>query len=233
MKKSVIAVAAITAGLAIPLASPAHAYDREAYAYAAGHMMTSQDVPAAIRVKSAGYFNAGPDGEKGSLCSDADTEITYPGAQYRFSIDYQRKGSYSSGINSNVQQYASATKAIAAFNALKKAAKQCVGTKGGSTSYTNDDGTTVTDTWSTLNTTGSVPLVTIAGVPSIFINYNYQDVSSDRDTPYDSDNYTVYTLVNDVIISTNYFSGSELNLTAAEKKAVNQAAFNTVTTWLG
>jgi hypothetical protein len=36
-----------------------------------------------------------------------------------------------------------------------------------------------------------------------------------------------------VIISTSFFSGSELNISADQRKAVNQTAFNAVDAWLG
>jgi len=42
----------------------------------------------------------------------------------------------------------------------------------------------------------------------------------------------VYSLVNDVIIVTNYYNGTELNLTAAQRKAVNMTAFNAVGAWV-
>ena len=48
-----------------------------------------------------------------------------------------------------------------------------------------------------------------------------------------SDGYNVYTLVNDVIIDTGYYTGSELNMSTNQRKDVNQAAFNAVTRWLG
>ena len=78
-----------------------------------------------------------------------------------------------------------------------------------------------------------MPLVTIVGVPSVFINVSYQSVVSNQESRYSSDNSTLYTLVNDVIISTSFFSGSQLNITAPQKKAVNQTAFDAVGSWLG
>lgn len=233
MKKSIIATfAAATVLSGMALAAPAQAYDRDAYAYAASHMLGNKQVVAPLTAKPNGYFNAGPD-SKSWLCQANEKDVNYPGGLYRFSINYQSTKKKQSGVNSHVEQFASATKAIAAFNSLKKGAKDCSGPTSGSNNYTDADGNTVTDTWSSLTTTGDVPLVTIVGVPSVFINTNYQDVSSDQDSPYSSDNYTVYTLVNNVIISTNYYSGSELNISAAERKAVNQTAFNAVSAWLG
>ena len=232
MKKAAIVALVAAATTALALAAPAQAYDRDAYAYAASHMLGNKQVVAPLTAKPDGFFTAGPD-SKSWLCQANGRDVNYPGGLYRFSINYPSAKKNQSGVNAQVEQFASATKAIAAFNALKKGAKECSGPTSGSSNYPDADGNTVTDTWSSLTTTGVVPLVTIVGVPSVFINTNYQDVSSDQDSPYTSDNYTVYTLVNDVIISTNYYSGSELNISGAERKAVNQTAFNAVSAWLG
>lgn len=231
MKKIAIIIA-VAAATGLALAAPAQAYDRDAYAYGASHMLGSKQVAAPLTAKPNGYFSAGPD-SRNWLCSKDDKGVEYPGGKYRFSINYQGVKKSQSGVNEQVEQFASAEKAISAFNTLKNAAQKCSGAQSGSNSYTDADGNPQSDSWSSLTTTGVVPLVTIAGVPSVFLNVNYQDVSTDQDSPYSSDNYTVYTLVNDVIITTNYYSGSELNISAAERKAVNQTAFNAVSAWLG
>jgi hypothetical protein len=65
------------------------------------------------------------------------------------------------------------------------------------------------------------------------MDMNYTDSLSDPDEhSWASDNYSVYSLVNDVIIVTNYYNGTELNLTAAQRKAVNMTAFNAVGAWV-
>ena len=228
--------AVITSAAALALAAastvPAFAYDPQEYAYAAGHMITPKDVVKPLTVNSAGYFNAGPDG--GSfLCRKDEKNVTVPRAKARYSINYDADDSKKPSVSVNVQQYSSSAKAISAYNALKKAAKTCAGPSGGSDSWPDADGNAVVEQWSALNTTGNVPLVTIVGVPSTFINTNYEQVISNQASRYSSDNYTVYTLMNDVIISTSFSSGSELNITAAQRKAVNKTAFNAVTAWLG
>ena len=43
----------------------------------------------------------------------------------------------------------------------------------------------------------------------------------------------MYSLVDDVIITTNFYTGSELNLPTKKRKAINQVAFNAVSAWLG
>jgi hypothetical protein len=228
------AFVATAAALMVIAASavPASAYDRDAYSYAAGHMISAKDVASPLKVKSPGYFSAGPDG--GSfLCMKDDKEVKVKGGVYRFTMDYNSMSGKRPSVTMGVQQFASSTKAIRAFDQLTKAAKTCSGTTGGSDNWTDENGAPVVEQWSQLTTTGKVPLVTIVGVPSIFINTNYQNVVSNQESPYSSDSYTVYTLLNDVIISTSFFSGSELNISADQRKAVNQTAFNAVDVWLG
>lgn len=227
--KKLAAIAAATAVAAIGLATPVQAYDRELYAYAAGHMIGYQDIPAPLSVKKSASFNAYSASGETYLCGDDSKNVTYPGGQYQFSINYLgRKDGMS--VSVTVTQYASARAAIRAFDALKKAVKQCEGSASGQQTY--EDGTL--DTWSRLTTSGSVPLVTVAGVESIFVNVNYDDVTinSDEENRYSSDAYDVYTLVNDVIIDTSHYTGSELNMSTKERRAVNQVAFNAVTRWL-
>ncbi|MDA2989869.1 MAG: hypothetical protein O2815_12415 [Actinomycetota bacterium] len=226
--KKFAAVAASIAIAGVGLAAPAQAYDRELYSYAAGHMIDAKDVPAPLSVKKGGDFGAFPSGKTNFLCGDADKQVSYPGGNHQFNMGYDgRKGGM--GVTVNVTQYASAQKAIKAFNDLKKGLKECEGPASGQQTF--DDGST--DSWSRLNTTGNVPLVTVAGVQSVFLNQNYEDVTTGEGAgTYSSDTYNVYTLVNDVIISTFHYSGSELNMSTKERRAVNQVAFNAVTRWV-
>jgi len=227
MKKFIAAGAA--ALIAVGMAGPAHAYDRDAYAYAAGHMIGYKDIPAMLDSQRTASFSAYNAPGRNYVCEtgDGQKEVDYPGGKDVFSINYE--GRKNSSINVSVAQFASSAKAIKAFEALQKAVKQCAGTDSGSQTF--DDGSV--DTWQRLTTTGNVPLVTVSGVQSIFMNENYQDVTTGPDAGnYSSDNYSVYTLVNDVIINTSYYTGSELNMTTKQRKAVNQVAFNAVTRWL-
>ncbi len=228
-----LAVAASAALLPVALAAPAQAYDRDMYSYAAGHMIGHEDIPAALNVKRGANFSATPFRGKNFLCGDETARVEYAGGTMLFNINYEGKRN-SSGIGVSVTQYASANKAIKAFNELKAGLKKCEGPASGQQTF--DDGST--DTWSRLNTTGSVPLVTVAGVASVFVNENYDDVTSGSPDgtygggSYSSDSYSVYTLVNDVIINTSRYTGSQLNMSTKERKAVNQVAFNAVTRWV-
>jgi hypothetical protein len=222
------AIAASVAIAGVGLAAPAQAYDREMYAYAAGHMIGANDVPASLNVKKRGDFGAFPSSRTNFLCGDTDKQVNYPGGEFQFNMNYDgRKGGM--GVSVNITQYASAQKAIRAFNDLKKGLKECEGPASGQQTF--DDGST--DSWSRLNTTGNVPLVTVAGVQSVFLNENYEDVTTGEGAgTYSSDSYSVYTLVNDVIINTSRYTGSELNMSTRERRAVNQVAFNAVTRWV-
>ncbi len=224
-------IAAAVAGMAlvgVGLAAPAQAYDRDLYAFAASHMIGHEDVPASLNVKKGANFGAFPQSGKNFLCGNETKQVEYAGGNYQFTMSYNgRKGS--SGINVLISQYGSAQQAIKAFDELKKSLGQCAGPANGQQTY--DDGST--DTWSRLTTTGNVPLVTVAGVQSVFLNENYEDVTiGEYPNRYTSDSYNVYTLVNDVIISTSRYTGSEINMSAKERRAVNQVAFNAVTRWV-
>lgn len=229
--KKIVVTAASAALVVVGLAAPAQAYDRELYSYAAGHMVGSSDIPASLKVRKGANFNAYPARGRTFLCQkpgESDDFLQFPGGDYGFSVNYQGRGR-DGGIGVTVMQYASSQKAIAAFDEVKKGLRACAGAANGQ--ETNDDGST--DTWSRLTTTGNVPLVTVAGVPSVFINQNYEDVvTGEYPDRYTSDSYNVYTLVNDVIINTNHYTGSELNMATSERRAVNQVAFNAVTRWV-
>ncbi len=231
--KKFLGIAASAALLGVVAAAPAQAYDRELYAYAAGHMIGHEDIPASLNAKKGANFGAYPTSGKNFLCGDDNTRVEFAGGQMQFSVNYIGKKD-SAGVGVSITQYGSASQAIKAFNELKAGLKKCEGPASGQQTF--DDGST--DTWSRLNTTGSVPLVTVAGVASVFLNENYEDVTSGSADgtygggSYSSDSYSVYTLVNDVIINTSRYTGSQLNMSTKERKAVNQVAFNAVTRWL-
>lgn len=232
MIRTVIATSTAAFAFVAASAVPASAYDPEAYSYAAGHMITPKDVVKPLKVNSAGYFSAGPDSSS-FLCRKDGKDVSVPRGESRYSIEYNAEDSKRPSVSVTVQQFSSSTKAISTFNKFKKAATTCAGATSGSDSWGGEDGTPVVEQWSSLTTTGKVPLVTIVGVPSFFINTNYEQVISDNASRFSSDNYAVYTLLNDVIISTSFSSGSELNITPAQRKAVNQTAFNAVDAWIG
>lgn len=230
--KKVSAAIAAAAFAAAGLAVPAQAYDRDAFSYAAGHMIGHGDIPKSLMAKKNPSFTALPGGDN-FLCEDEQKTVQYPGGEGQFEISYSgRKDTL--GVDVTVNQYSSDKKAIRAFNKLKQGLKKCDGPSSGQQTYDSDSDTDPqTDTWSRLNTSGVVPMVTVEGVQSVFLNQNYEDVTTGPGAGrYTSDGYDVYTLVGDVIIDTSYYTGSEVNMSTKQRKAVNQVAFNAVTRWL-
>ena len=220
--------AALVAFAGVALAAPAQAYDRDLYSYAAGHMVEHSDIPASLGVQKGANFSAYPTTGRTYLCGDENKSIQYAGGDHQFFVSYTgRKDGM--GIQVSVNHYPSSTAAIKAFNDLKKKLRQCEGAANGQRTF--EDGSI--DTWSSLTTTGNVPSVTVAGVSSVFLNQNFDDITTGEfDSRYSSDQYNVYTLVNNVIINTSHSTGSELNMSTKERRAVNQVAFNAVTRWL-
>ncbi|HAN70331.1 MAG TPA: hypothetical protein DCQ36_01900 [Actinobacteria bacterium] len=233
--RTLTAIAAVAASVLV-VAPTASAYDREAYEYAAGHMIERSDIPKVLGDfdESLG-FSAGL-GVRTYLCylpsstpDAAGTDVQVGRPQLQYSGFYSPSKGPQVFVVVRVLQFGSAGVAIKGFEALKTQSRKCKG--AGSTTWTNDDGTETTSSWRVA--TSVVPQVTVAGVPSIGITQDNLSVSSDGGKPSASDNYTVYTLVNDVILSTSYEGGSTTNMTKDQRKATNQVAFNAVSRWLG
>lgn len=224
------------AAVALALAPAASAYDREMYSYAAGHMIERSDIPKALgSFDSRPFFDAGP-GLPTYLCylpsgnpDTAGTDVKVGKAQYQFSAVYSPNKGPASSVSVRILQYADANAAIKAFQTLKKESTRCTGS--GSTTWVNEDGTQTTSSW--MVSTSTVPSVAVAGVSSVGITQDNLSVSSDDGDRSTNDTYTVYSLVNDVIITTSYGVGGSTNLTSAQRKAVNQVAFNAVGRWVG
>lgn len=228
-----IAAAAAT-GLA---AGPALAYDRDAYSQAAGSMIGRSDIPKELgEFKKNLGFSAYASGSKIFVCdvpqadpNAPDVAIYMPGGTYSFNGSYQGKGKNDPvTIDVSVNQYASASDAIDAFDTLKKNIKKCTGS--GSNTWTDEDGNTTT--YSTQLTNGVVPAVTTTGVESLFVSNNSLQETTPGDSRYLNDDYSVYSLVDDVVIVTEYSANTNANLTTKQRKAVNQVAFNAETRWL-
>jgi hypothetical protein len=67
----------------------------------------------------------------------------------------------------------------------------------------------------------------------VFINVNYDDGSANEDFAAASDTYAVYTLLDDVIISTQYTTGSDENVSTKDRKKVDKVAFTAIDRWIG
>lgn len=231
--KATVAVlaAAVTATASLAAAAPALAYDRDAYAYAAAHMLESDDLPSSLGDFGSNMaFNASQNSEKIYLCYLGDKAVTAPGGSFTFGASFyeSRKDAAGNSLNQTVTQYSSAQKAISAFEKLTKAVKGCTGTT--TQTWPDEDGTTQTS--SSLTTNGKVPMVTEVGVESVFVNQNYLSTSSDDSEIYANDTYTVYTLLDDVIIATAYNTGNLENVPTKQRTKVNTVAFTAIDRWL-
>lgn len=233
MKATIITAAALTLGLSAitaPAAQASERSEREATAYAVMHMPSTKAIPKALGTYRTNFFSASSNGERIYLCDLEQKSATVKGGKYTFSASYRSVKRDGPGyVTINVWQYGNATNAIKGFNAIKKAAKQCRGSN--TQTFTEDGGSTSTYSHNLSN--GTVPSVSVVGVPSIFINSDYAYTSSEPVGNSKSDNYTVYTLVGDVVIGTTYGTSASSSLSAAERKAANQLAFNAVGAWVG
>lgn len=232
MKKTIATLAAVAlAAGAVAAAAPAHAYDKDAYVYAAGHMLQSGDLPKVLGdFGNNMIFTASQDSDKVFLCYIEDTEYQAPAGDFTFSGFFyaKAKGGNSNSVSQTVTQYSSAQKAISAFQKLTKQVKNCTGST--TQTWTDDDGSTQTS--SSLTTNGKVPMVTEVGVESVFVNQNYLSTSSTDTERYASDTYTVYTLLNDTILATSYTTGNLENIPTKLRKKVNELAFTAIDRWL-
>lgn len=231
----IIATIAAGAATALALAPAAAAYDREAYTYAAGHMIERSDIPKTLGAfDSRLNFTASP-GTPVFLCylpapaDQAGTDVKIGRSSYQFSANYSATSSLDQSVEVQILQYSSATTAISAFDKLRAQAKKCSGT--GSSSFVDEDGNQYQNSWQV--STSSVPSVAVVGVASIGITQDNLSTNSASDDKLVNDNYSVYSLVNDVIIKTSYYSNGSKNPTAAQRKAVNQVAFNAIGRWVG
>ena len=239
MRKSVaISACLAVAAASIAFAGPASAYDKDAYAYAAGHMIDRSDIPPELGVyKKAMGFNAFTSTFDLNLCSvpNADPnapsrDYTYPSGRYQFSAEYDTRDEEGPSTMVTVNQYASAEKAIRAFDKATSRIKGCEGT--GSSTWT-DPATGAVTTYSTQITNGVVPAVTTTGVESLFVSSDNLSATVPGDSKFINDTYTVLSLVDDVVIVTSFYANGNDNLTTKQRKAVNQVAFNAETAWLG
>jgi hypothetical protein len=235
MKTRTLALLATVGALMFVGTAPAHAYDQKAYSYAAGHMIHRAAIPAMLgSFSSAMAFNAYEPEDPTWMCSLLQpgnvpaTEINFPAGRYEFNANYSVPGPNSPALTVYVYQYTSASKAISAFGAAKRQAKRCTGTY--SDSWT-DSSAGVVSTYTTVTTNGVVPAVAIAGVKSVFVNVD-TNAATTGTGPFQSDQYQVFSLINDVVIVTSYNQNSSDNVTTQQRKAVDQVAFNAETAWL-
>jgi hypothetical protein len=81
-------------------------------------------------------------------------------------------------------------------------------------------------------TSGTIPGVTVTGVESIFTNRNSDNAAVGDQPACLNDTLSIFTLLNDAIIQTQGSTDSSSNLTAPQKKALEQVANQMVTEWV-
>jgi hypothetical protein len=238
MKKILALSAGVVVGAAsLATATSASAYDKDAYSYAAGHMIDRSDIPSELGTfKKTMAFNAYPSNFPLYLCSVPNAvpsapskDYSFPEGDLQFTASYNAKAESGPAVTVAVNQYPSAKKAIKAFDKAKTRITGCDGT--GSTTWTDPDTGAVT-TYSTQITNGVVPSVTTTGVESLFVNSDNLSETVPGDSMFINDSYSVLSLVDDVIIVTSYYVNGNANPTTTQRESVNQVAFNAETAWL-
>ena len=213
------------------LSIPASAYDKAAYGYAASHFLNEKQIPKVFAPKAKGFnvsinpveyaqvvCGYGPGGKREVKLAKGIIE-SYAGYGLKVGMN---------DLSVNVIQYKSNVAAEKAFMSMSKLLKKCDGTVD--TSWTDNDGTVYPS--STLTTTGSVPGVTVTGVQSVFIDLDSTFAATANSPASVNDQRKVFTLLNDVIIQSGYFSGTSKNMTSAQKKGLNKVAFDMVDSWV-
>lgn len=211
-------------------ANAAQAYDKEAFGYAASHFLNPKDLPQEFASKPGMSVQVGDSGSSGSFACGSPMpdgkNVEMPrSALNAYGTYLVRKNDL--GLSINVNQFRSNSAAEKAFAKVSKDIKKCDGNYSGSFS---DPGGLV-NPYQTIVTSGKIPGVTVTGVESIFTNQNSNNAAVGDQPAYLSDAFTIFTLLNDVIISTQTTTGTALNLTPKQKKALEQVANLMVTTW--
>ena len=218
-------------------ANAAQAYDREAFARAASHYVSPKQLPKAfaarpgITVQIQELGRVGDSGKRGAfVCTSAvpngpDVQMA---TSIRNSYAFYDLVKDNLGLMISVNEYRSNVAAEKAFAKLTKDIKKCDGDYTGS--WTNDDGTVFP--YQNIVTSGKIPAVTVTGVASIFTNQNSNNAAVGDQPAFLNDSLNIYTLVNDAIIMTQGSTGSALNLTGSQKKALEQVANQMVTEWV-
>lgn len=224
--------AALVIGSLGAASTAAQAYDREAFAFAASHFLSPKDLPKAFAAKPAISVTVMDSGKSDPfICTSPtpngpDVNMSRSLRFASVSYDVLRRDL---GLAISVTEFTSNVAAEEAFAKLTKDIKKC---EGNYTDSHTDDGTVYP--FQNIVTTGKIPAVTVTGVASIFINQNSNTFyASDTDRPAFLDDYmSIFTLLNDAIIMTRGINSSASNLTAPQKKALEQVANQMVTEWV-
>ncbi len=92
MKKTLTAIVAIALA-ALGSAGPVAAYDQDGFAYAASHMVLSDDIPANLSVKRNAKFTAENTSHQRCLCFVEDTCVATKRVNTEYAIVYRGRAS--------------------------------------------------------------------------------------------------------------------------------------------
>jgi hypothetical protein len=224
-----IAVGALVLGSMGVATSVAQAYDKAGYGFAASHFLNAKDLPKEFASKPGASVAIGDSRSQGSfLCSNPQlmTSFNLARSVLNANVSYTELNK-NVNLFINVNQYRSNTAAEKAFAKLSKDIKKCDGSASGAT--TGQGGTSTPFTL--VVTSGKIPAVTVTGVESVFTSQNASSPAVGTQPASLFDTYTILTLLNDVIISTEASTETALDLTSGQKKALEQIANQMVTTW--
>lgn len=208
----------------------AQAYDREAFANAASSYVSPKQLPKIFAAKPFMSVQVQNSKNGSFVCTSASST----GANVQMTSSLRNSSAFYDIIERDlnlfisVNEFTSNVAAEKAFAKLTKDLKKCDGDYSGS--WTSDDGTVFP--FQNTVTSGKIPAVTVAGVESIFTNQNSNNAAVGDQPAYLNDSLSIYTLLNDAIILTQGSTESALNLTAPQKKALEQVANQMVTEWV-
>ena len=229
-----LAVSALALGSMAVTTSVAQAYDKAAFGFAASHFLSAKDLPKEFASKPGATITIGDlMGEGSFLCASPGPDDGSIPNSFNLAPSVLNANVSYNEINKNVDlyinvdQYRSNTAAEKAFAKVGKDLKKCDGSYSG----TSTDGNGISFPYTTAVTSGKTPAVTVAGVESVYTNQNVNNAAVGNPDSYLSDTFTIFTLLNDVIISTQASTQTAVDLTPAQKKALEQVANRMVTTW--
>jgi hypothetical protein len=233
MKKIFIGVlsGALVLGSSGLAATAAQAYDREAFAHAASHYVSPNQLPKIFAAEPRMNVEVRNSGNSGaSVCSSAfvngpEVELA---KSTRNSLAFYESRTSDIRLDISVDEYRTNIEAEKAFAKLTKDIKKCDGDYSGS--WTSEDD--MVFPYRNVVTSGKIPAVTVAGVASIFTNRNSESAAVGVQPAFLDDVLSIYTLVNDAIIQTQASNWGRFNITAPQRKALEQAANLMVTEWV-
>ena len=225
---ALVLAGAVTVGL-MAAAVPANASNFDAYART--HLLQNADVPSTGLgdLGSRRVFISPPENSNSfKLCFVNNRGITIPGIR-EATASFALHDVGVPQLREDVLTFQSPAAARRAFARGALQSRQCRGSRTGGEGSLKSK---ITMSW------GAVPGVTVVGVPSFSLRYTTSspDSSAQGGWVVSQDGYSVFTLVNDVIINTTYTRPQGPDgppITAAQRQLVNQTAATAASRWIG